>query len=374
MKIKFTDLYKANKYSVNNIHKKINKGILKLIKKSSFVGGEEVVAFENSFAKFTNSKYCIGVANGTDALEIAIEALNLKKGSEIIVPANTWISTAEAVTRYGFKVVFCDVSLDDYTIDVNDLEKKICNKTSAIMVVHLYGYPANLEKIKKISKIKKIKIIEDCAQAHGTKIKDKHVGNFGDVGTFSFFPGKNLGAYGDAGGIITNNRALSKKCRLIRNHGALTKYTHEFPGRNSRLDTIQAYVLKTKLPFYKKKLFRRNQLAKLYISNLKNTKGIKIPILDFKKNYNTFHQFVIRLHLRNELQEFLKKNGVDTMIHYPYMLNELSFYKNNKGSNNLINSKRLGSKILSLPITEDHTDQEINYICKKIKEFSKLNF
>jgi dTDP-4-amino-4,6-dideoxygalactose transaminase len=372
MKIKFTDLYKANKYSAGDIHKKINKGILNLIKNSSFVGGKEVVTFENSFAKFTNSKYCIGVANGTDALEIAIEALNLKKGSEVIVPANTWISTAEAVTRHGLKVVFCDISLDNYTIDIKDLENKICNKTSAIMVVHLYGYPANLEKIKQIIKNKKIKIIEDCAQAHGTKIKNEHVGNFGDIGTFSFFPGKNLGAYGDAGGIITNDKALNKKCRLIRNHGAMTKYAHEFPGRNSRLDTIQAYVLNTKLPFYKKKINRRNQLAKLYISNLKNTKGINIPKLDFKKNFNTFHQFVIRLDLRNELLEFLKKNGVDTMIHYPYMLNELESYKKNKGSNGLRNSKKLGDKILSLPITEDHSNQEIIYICKKINEFSKL--
>jgi dTDP-4-amino-4,6-dideoxygalactose transaminase len=374
MRIKFTDLYKANKYNASNIHQTIIKGVSNLIKKSSFVGGKEISDFEDSFAKFTNAKYCIGVGNGTDALEIAIEALNLKKGSEIIVPANTWISTAEAVTRHGFKVVFCDISLNDYTIDIKDLEKKISSNTSAIMVVHLYGYPANFEKIKRISKIKKIKIIEDCAQAHGTMIKKKHVGTFGDIGTFSFFPGKNLGAYGDAGGIITNDTILNKKCRLIRNHGALKKYAHEFPGRNSRLDTIQAYILKTKLPFYKKKISRRNQLARIYISNLKRTKGINIPVLDFRKNYNTFHQFVIRLNLRNELQEFLKKNGVDTMIHYPYMLNELSFYKKNKGSNNLKNSKRLGDKILSLPITEEHTNKEIKYICKKINEFSRLYF
>ena len=172
----------------------------------------------------------------------------------------------------------------------------------------------------------------------------------------------------------TNDKSLNKKCRLIRNHGALGKYDHKLPGRNSRLDTIQALILNTKLTFYENKINRRNQLAKLYISNLKKIKGIYLPVLDFKKNCNTFHQFVIRLNLRDELQKFLKKNGVDTMIHYPYMLNELNFYKKNKGSNNLINSKGLGKKILSLPITEDHTDQEIIYICKKINEFSKLYF
>jgi dTDP-4-amino-4,6-dideoxygalactose transaminase len=374
MKVKFTDLYKANKFKANNIHQTIIKGISNLIKKNSFVGGKQVINFENSFAKFTKSKYCIGVGNGTDALEIAIEALNLKKGSEVIVPANTWISTAEAVTRSGLKVVFCDVSLKDYTINIDDLKKKITKKTSAIMVVHLYGYPADLKKIKSIIKKRKIKIIEDCAQAHGSKIENQHVGTFGDIGTFSFFPGKNLGAYGDGGGIITNNIDLKKKCELIRNHGALGKYDHKFPGRNSRLDTIQAYILETKLPYYAKKLQKRNQLAKIYLKNLKNTNGINLPVLNFKKNYNTFHQFVIRLELRDELQKYLKKRGIDTMIHYPYMLNELNFYKDNKGSKNLKSSKNLGNKILSLPITEDHSNKEIIYICKQINEFSKQYF
>ncbi|MDA8570158.1 DegT/DnrJ/EryC1/StrS family aminotransferase [Candidatus Pelagibacter sp.] len=374
MKIKFTDLYKANKFKAKNIHKTIIGGISNLIKKNSFVGGKEVLTFEKNFAKFTNSKYCVGVGNGTDALEIAIESLNLKKDSEVIVPTNTWISTAEAVTRNGLRVVFCDISLKDYTIDIDDLKKKISNKTSAIMVVHLFGYPANLKKIKKIAKKRKIKIIEDCAQAHGSKVENQHVGTFGDIGTFSFFPGKNLGAYGDGGGIITNRIDLKKKCELIRNHGALGKYDHKFPGRNSRLDTIQAYILNTKLRYYAKKLQKRNQLAKIYLKKLKKTNGINLPILDFKKNFNTFHQFVIRLELRDELQDYLKKNGVDTMIHYPYMLNELDFYKKNRGSKGHKNSKNLGNKILSLPITEDHTKKEIIYICKKINEFSKLNF
>ena len=167
---------------------------------------------------------------------------------------------------------------------------------------------------------------------------------------------------------------MKKKCELIRNHGALGKYDHKFPGRNSRLDTIQAYILNTKLPHYTKKLQKRNQLAKIYLKNLKNVNGINLPELNFKKNYNTFHQFVIRLELRDKLQKYLKKSGIDTMIHYPYMLNDLNFYKNNKGSRNLKNSKKLGDKILSLPITEDHSNKEIIYICKRIKEFSKLYF
>jgi dTDP-4-amino-4,6-dideoxygalactose transaminase len=372
--IKFTDLYKANKFKAKDIHNIIIGGIRNLIKQNSFVGGKEVLNFEKNFAKFTNSKYCISVGNGTDALEIAIESLNLKKGSEVIVPTNTWISTAEAVTRNGLKVVFCDVCLKDYSIDLDDLKKKISNRTSAIMVVHLYGYPASIKKIKKITNNYKIKIIEDCAQAQGSKIENKHVGTFGDIGTFSFFPGKNLGAYGDGGAIITNRVDLKKKCELLRNHGAYKKYDHQFPGRNSRLDTIQAYILSTKLRYYIKKLQKRNQLANIYLKELKNTNGIYLPKLNFKKNYNSFHQFVIRLECRDELQDYLKKTGIDTMIHYPYMLNELKFYKKNKGSVEIKNARNLGNKILSLPITEDHTKKEIVYVCKKIKEFSKLYF
>lgn len=372
MKIQFTNLYKANAYGAKNIHNNISKGINNLIKKNIFIGGSIVSDFEKSFAKFTGSNFCIGVANGTDALEIALEALDLKKGSEVIVPVNTWISTAEAVTRSGLKIIFCDISLNDYTICLKDLKKKINNRTTAIMVVHLYGYPANIKKIKQIIGNKKIKIVEDCAQAHGSKIRKKHVGNFGEIGTFSFFPGKNVGAYGDAGGIITNDRELALKCRLIKNHGAIDKYSHQLEGRNSRLDSMQALILKEKLKFYNKKLFKRIYLARIYLRTLADEKNIILPILNFKNHQNSFHQFVIRLEKRDELREFLKKNGISTMIHYPYMLNELKFYKNNSGNKSLKNSIKLGKKILSLPISEEHTEKEITYVCHMIKKFFNL--
>ena len=192
MKINFTNFYK----SLSDKNKIFNK-IKFHIRNNQFVGGESVVNFENSFSKFINSKYCVSLGNGTDALEIAIRSLNLKKNSEVIVPINTWISTAEAVVNCGFKVVFCDINLNDYTIDTNDLIKKITQKTSLIIIVHLYGNPCNISEILKISKKYKLKIIEDCAQAHGSYYNQKHVGTFADIGTFSFFPGKNLGAFGD---------------------------------------------------------------------------------------------------------------------------------------------------------------------------------
>ena len=361
--IKFVDL----KNQWNEERSKLLPLIDNVLGTGDFVGGKEIKNFEKNFAKFTNSKYCIAVGNGTDALEIAIEALNLKKGSEVIVPANTWISTAEAVVNNGLKLVFCDINLNDYTISIKDLKKKITNRTKAIIAVHLYGNPANMIEIRKIARVKKIKVIEDCAQAHGSKIKNKHVGTFGDIGTFSFFPGKNLGAFGDGGGIITNSKSLFEYCKRASAHGSLKKYDHKFSGRNSRLDTIQAAVLSIKLENYNKSNLKRRKLAKIYFNKLKNLKKIKLFNLE-KNNVSSFHQFVIRTKYRDELKNFLKKKKIDTMIHYPYMLSELKFFKYKKKINK---SHNLGQCILSLPISEEHNEKEINYVCKSIIDFFK---
>ena len=372
MNVSFTNLFKASQYGDKKFKKKIINGLSRLISKNQFIGGEQVNKFEKEFSKYINISNCITVANGTDALEIAIESLGLPKKSEVILPVNTWISTAEAVTRNGLKVVFCDINLNDYSINLKDLKKKITKKTSLVIAVHLYGYPSDMLNIKKIIRSKNIRLLEDCAQAHGTRINNSHVGTFGDIATFSFFPGKNLGAFGDAGAIVTNSKKLDESCRRIRNHGALKKYDHQFPGRNSRLDSLQCFVLSTKIKTYEKKIKKRNKLAKIYLNQLKNISEIKVPILDFKKNYNSFHQFVIRVEKkRDNLIKFLNKNKIGTMVHYPYMLNELKFYKKNKGVNSLNNSKKVGKKIISLPISEEHSEKEINYVCDKIKIFYK---
>ena len=359
MKIKFTNLYKL----LSDKSKIINK-INTLIKQSQFIGGREVENFEKNFRKFVKAKYCVTVGNGTDALEIAVASLKLKKNSEVILPVNTWISTAEAIVSNGCKPVFCDINLSDYSICLDDLRKKISSKTKAIIAVHLYGNPSNMKVIKKLAKNKNIKIIEDCAQAHGTKIEKKHVGTFGDVGTFSFFPGKNLGGFGDGGAIITNSKKIYEYSLRTRNHGAKKKYDHKFSGRNSRLDTLNASVLNIKLKKYNKVIKTRNKLANIYFKDLKNVGDIKLFKLN-KTNTHSFHQFVIRTKSRDRLANYLKKNNIQTMIHYPYMLNELKFFNNQL----IKNSKNLGKKILSLPISEEHSVKEINYIIKKIKLF-----
>ena len=365
MKVKFTNLYKLIPDK-----KKIYSRFSYLIKNSSFIGGNEINKFEKNFAKFTRSKYCITVGNGTDALEIAVKSLNLKKGSEIIVPVNTWISTAEAVVNNGYKLVFCDIDLKDYSVSLKDLSKKINSKTSAVIIVHLYGNPSDMPKIKKIIKKKNIKIIEDCAQAHGSRINNKHVGTFGDIGTFSFFPGKNLGAFGDGGAIVTNSKKIHDYCKRMRGHGALIKYDHKFSGRNSRLDTLQAAVLNIKLKHYNKTLKLRKSLADIYFKKLNRIKQIKV--FELNKNFTySFHQFVIKTSKRDKLKHFLSKNKIDTMIHYPYMLNELNFFPIGK---KLVNSRNLGKKILSLPISEEHSKKEISYVAKKITDFfAKFN-
>lgn len=362
MKIKFTNLYKLV-FEKKKIFNKINS----IIKNSNFIGGREVIKFEKNFKKYINTKFCISVGNGTDALEIAIKSLSLKKNSEIIVPVNTWISTAEAVIANGHKVVFCDVNLDNYSICLKDLKKKISKKTSAIIPVHLYGIPTDIMAIKKIIRDQgmNIKIIEDCAQAHGAKLGNKKVGSFGDVACFSFFPGKNLGGMGDGGAILTNSKKVYLYSMRARNHGALEKYDHKFPGRNSRLDTIQAGLLNIKLNSYNKCITKRNKLAKIYFSKLKKIAEINLFKLN-RNDLNVFHQFVIRTNKREKLKKFLEKNGIQTMIHYPYMLNELKFFKYQK---NLPNSKNLGSKLLSLPISEEHTLKEIKYVANKINDF-----
>ena len=363
MKVKFTNLYKLAPEK-----KRILNKIQYLIKKSIFVGGMEVEKFERNFSKYTKSKYCVSLANGTDALEIAVKSFNFKKGSEIIVPVNTWISTAEAVVNNGYKLIFCDVNLDDYSICIKDLKKKINQNTRAVIAVHLYGNPSDMISIKKIIRGKNIKLIEDCAQAHGAKIDSKHVGNFGDIGTFSFFPGKNLGAFGDAGAIVTNSKKIAEYCKRARNHGALLKYDHLFSGRNSRLDSIQAGILNIKLKSYSKVIKSRNNLANKYFKELKNLKDIKLFKLN-KKNQSVFHQFVIRINDRNNLRKYLTKHNIETLIHYPYMLNELNFFP----KSNLLKAKKLGTKILSLPISEEHTSKEISFVIKTIKNFYSKN-
>lgn len=362
--IKFLDL----KFQYDTIKHDIDNAIKDTIDTSSFIGGEKLKMFENNFAHLQSSKYCVGVANGTDALEIAIEALGLPKNSEIIVPANSFIASSEAVTRAGHVVVFCDCDPKNYTISIASLKSVITPKTKAIIAVHLYGHPCNMDELLKVSNIYDLKIIEDCAQAHIAEYKGKRVGSIGDIGTFSFYPGKNLGAYGDGGAIVTNDESLALKSRMIANHGRIEKYNHIFEGRNSRLDTLQAAILNVKLKYLEDWTKRRVEIADYYLKNLKEVDGIELPErADWA--YQVYHLFVIRTERRDELKDYLTNRNIQTGIHYPISLPKLEAYAYLHKAKADFEANKMNDKLLSLPIGEHLSIKDVESVVKTIKEF-----
>lgn len=365
-KISFLDLKKQ----YGQIKEEVDLAINDVISSTAFIGGKYVSQFENEFAAYQSAKYCIGVGNGTDALEIAIESLDLPKNSEILVPANTFISTAEAVTRAGHKVVFVDCDENNYTISISSIKSKITSNVKAIVAVHLYGHPCNMGEILKIASDNSLRVIEDCAQAHGAEYNGKRVGAIGDVGTFSFYPGKNLGAYGDGGAIVTNDEAIAIKCRMIANHGRVEKYNHEFEGRNSRLDGIQAAILSVKLKHLDDWTEKRIEIADYYLKNLKDVADVILPKReDWAKQ--VYHLFVIRTKKRDELQKYLKENNIQTGIHYPIALPKLNAYSYlNKGNESFI-ANRVDNQLLSLPIGEHLEIHHLEEVSNCIIEFFK---
>ena len=290
MKIPLVDL----KAQYQDIKENIDRSINHSLKNANFIGGNDVKEFEKSFAKFNSSNYCVGVGNGTDALVVCLMALGIKKGDEVIVPSHTFISTSESVKIVGAKPVMVDIREETFNIDPNLVERSINNKTKAIIPVHLYGKPAELIKLNKISKKYNIPIISDAAQAHNSKIKKKDIALFGLATCFSFYPGKNLGAYGDGGAIISNNKKFINKVRMISNHGRETKYLHDINGINSRLDSIQARILSVKLKFLVRWTNRRIKIAEKYNSLLKSVEFIKLPIISDSERH-VFHLYVIRV-------------------------------------------------------------------------------
>lgn len=371
MKIPFLDL----NLQYQNIKSEIDCAIAKIIDNTAFVGGEIVDEFNKEFATFLSAKYALGVGNGTDALVIALKVLGIKNGDKVIVPANSFIATSEAVSAVGAEVVFVDCDPNHYTIDVSKMKKLLDNEKQikAIIPVHLYGKPADMLSIMALAKEYNLFVIEDCAQAHGAKIKGKNIGTFGDISTFSFYPGKNLGAYGDGGSLVTNNIGYYKKAKMYANHGRIEKYNHEFEGINSRLDAIQAAVLNVKIKYLESWNKNRNRVADKYQELLKNCSEIALPSLS-DDNYSVYHLFVIRAKNRDNLIAFLKAKGISTGIHYPIGLPFLNAYKylNHKNSDFPV-TYDYQNKILSLPIFPEMTDEQILYVCKAIKEFYSIN-
>jgi len=348
---------------------KIFLGLKKNFKNNDYILGKNLKIFERNFSKFSNKKFAIGVSSGTDALFLAIKSLNLKKGDEIIIPAHTFIATALSVIYSECKIKLCDVDSKTWLIDCKKLKKIITNKTKVIVPVHLYGYAVNIQNIKKIIGKKKIKIIEDASQAHGLNHLSNNVFK-GDIIIFSLYPAKNLGANGDAGVIITNDKNIYNKILKLRNWGSTVKYVHDIVGYNMRMDTIQATILNEKLKFLKEWNLSRIKVAKKYNDHFKKIDGITVQ--DSSGKNHVYHLYVIKIKstLRNKLMKFLSRNNIPTIIHYPKAIHQhkafskFKFYKKK-----FYVSELLTESILSLPLYPYMKSKDQEYIINKIKEF-----
>ena len=351
--------------SFEPMHKEIEVEMLEKFKevyrKNWFIQGSEVEKFEKEFAEFCEAKYCIGCGNGLDALYLILRAYDIGAGDEVIVPSNTYIATALAVSYTGAMPVFVEPDILTNNINPKFIEDAITSKTKAIMAVHLCGQPADMDEINSIAKKYNLKVIEDSAQAHGALYKGKKVGSLGDASGFSFYPGKNLGALGDAGAVVTNNKELADKIRAIANYGSDKKYHHIFKGTNSRLDEAQAAFLRIKLINLNKWNEARREIAKKYLAGINNPEIIKPIEADYAKH--VWHLFVVRTDRRDEFQQYLNENGIGTTIHYPIPMHLQGAYeelKIDKGSLPL--AEKIANEVLSLPMWYGMKDEEVNYI------------
>lgn len=365
MDVPFVDL----KAQYNSLKSEIDSAIHSVIEETAFIGGKFVADFEKAYAKKYGVKHCISCGNGTDAIYITLRALGVGPGDEVITVANSWISTSETISQTGARPVFVDFEPDYYNIDTKKIEEKITDKTKSIIPVHLYGQPAEIDKVKKICDKHQLLLIEDCAQAHFAEYNGQKVGTFGIAGTFSFYPGKNLGAYGDAGAIITNDDDLAIKARIFANHGALQKHRHEIEGINSRMDAIQASILSVKLKYIDDWNNARLKNALIYNELLSDLHHIKTPKIR-EKSFHIFHLYVIKTKKRDELASYLKSQRIFTGIHYPTALPFLPAYKYlGHKSFEFPVAYQTQNEILSLPMYPELSSDQIEYVVNSIKKF-----
>lgn len=356
-----------NKLVDRKDQKKFKRAFSKVLDSEWFILGKEVSGFEKEFAKFLGAKYCIGVGNGLDALKIALMSLEIGKGDAVITTPISAVATTLSILAVGAKPIFVDVNQKGL-IDPNLIEKSITKKTKAILPVHLYGNPAALDEIKATCKKYNLYLVEDAAQAHGSTYQGKKLGTFGELGCFSFYPTKNLGAFGDGGAIVTSNGKLDKICREIRDYGQGKKYLHSRFGLNSRLDEIQAAILRIKLLKLDKENKKRQLLAKRYIKNLSILKSIEVIKSDLISNSN-FHLFVIKVKRRNKLKKFLASKGINTLIHYPLVIPDQPFLRKEYGNQELPEARMFVKSILSLPLYPSLTFNQVDFVCRSIKAF-----
>lgn len=340
----------------------------KVFKASWYIGGNEDKTFEEKFASYIGVKYCIGCGNGLDSLMLSLKALGIGAGDEVIVPSNTYIATALAVTYTGATPVFAEPDINTFNINPLNIEEKITSKTKAIMPVHLYGQPCEMDPIINIANKYNLAIVEDCAQAHGATYKGKKIGSFSTVAGFSFYPGKNLGALGDAGAVVTDNDEIAEKVRALGNYGSDYKYHHIYQGNNSRLDELQAAFLSVKLPHLDRMNKNRQKTAQRYLSEIKNPQIILPKIIDDVEH--VWHVFAIRCKRRNELEQYLNDNEIGTNKHYPIPIHLQRAYAGlgfKKGDFPI--AEEISATQLSLPIYYGMTDEQITYVIEKINSF-----
>ena len=364
MRVPFLDL----RASYNVKKQEIDNAVMKSLDSGYYIGGNEVADFEIAYAKFTNSSFCIGVSNGLDALRLSLIALGIGPGDEVIVPTNTYIATWLAVSHVGATPVPVEPSMDTYNIDVQKIEGAITSHTKAIIPVHLYGLPCEIQEILQIAKTYSLYVLEDAAQCHGASINQQPIGCFGDLTAWSFYPGKNLGAFGDAGAVTTNNKELADKLMLLRNYGSSKKYVNNLLGFNCRLDPIQASILSVKLNYLVEWKQSRKKIADYYSKCLNESVYILPP-----QNNNpehAWHLYVILSNQRQRLQDYLFSLGIQTLIHYPippYLQAPYRPYYDDKA---YPISSKLSSTCLSLPLYPQMPDSQVEFVVESLNKFS----
>jgi dTDP-4-amino-4,6-dideoxygalactose transaminase len=366
MTVPFLDL----KRQYHNHRAELDAAMALVVESGAFIGGAQVTSFEEAFAKELGANHCIGVGNGTDALYIAMMCLGIGPGDEVIVPCNSWISTSETVSQTGAKVVFADVEQNHFCIDPADIERKLTPRTKAIVPVHFHGNVADMKAVMRIASERELLVIEDCAQAHFAQYQGQHVGTFGHAATFSFYPGKNLGAYGDGGAVVTDDAVLADRITRFARHGALNKYDHTMEGINSRLDALQAAVLNVKLKHIHEWTEARRRNAAVYREMLSCVSQILIPV-EREDCRHVHHLFVIRcLEQRDELMAHLLNEGIGCMLHYPTMLPMLEAYRHlGHSADDFPVAATHQQQILSLPMFPELCTEEIVHVCEAIRDF-----
>lgn len=363
MKINFNQLDRGYK----KYKKEYDRAAIKTLESGWYILGEQVEKFEQQFASFLRTEYCVGLNSGLDALILAFRALGIGQGDEVIVPANTYIASVLGITENGAIPVFVEPD-EYYNLDADKIEDKITDKTKAILVVHLYGQAANMSKIKEISEKNSLYLVEDCAQSHGARHQETITGTWGDIGCFSFYPTKNIGAFGDSGAVVTNNKEIYEKIKMLRNYGSKIKYHNDIVGVNSRLDEIQAALLSVKLKHYDELRKERVSIANRYLQGITN-KSIMLPKIR-KESEHVWHLFVIQNANRDKLQNYLASNGIGTQIHYPippHLSKAYGVLGHRVGDYPI--TEQYASTVLSLPLFEGMTVDEVQYVIDTINKF-----